>query len=227
MQSNYFLNFFTVLKDANIRQLLNDKGFAVLKGQLIFEREGEIYVTNIEETKSDYTTEDYTALPEGAPFELINGKLIFMPSPTSLHQQISMNLSSLLHVFARKNKLGRVLTAPMDVYLDKKNVFQPDILFVSKKREDIIGKFIQGAPELIVEIASPSTKAKDESEKLAAYSKFGVQEYWLINPKAQEVTVYFKNGKKMKKKETLKKNQVLKTMTIKGFIVDVADIFEE
>lgn len=226
MPFNHYLNFFTSLKDANIRHLLNDKGFAVLKGQLIFEKEGEIYVTNIEETATDYTIEDYATLPEGAPFELINGKLTFMASPNSTHQDISMNLSALLHFHAKKNKLGKVFAAPMDVYFDKTNVYQPDVLFITEKRKDIIHKFIQGAPDLIVEIVSPSSQKKDELEKLAAYGKFGVQEYWLIHPEKETITVFFNEDGEMKQREVLEKMGILRSVVVEGFELEVANIFE-
>lgn len=226
MKANHFLNFFTTLKDANIRHLLNDKGFAVIKGQLIFEKAGEIYVTNIEESAANYTIEDYAALPENAPFELINGKLTFMASPNSTHQNISMNLSALLHFYVKKNQLGKVFAAPMDVYFDKTNVYQPDVLFISEKRKNIIGKFIQGAPELIVEIVSPSSQNKDELEKLTAYGKFGVQEYWLIHPEKRTIQMFSNKGKEMKKIETLRGKAVLKSKVVTGFEVKLKEIFE-
>lgn len=225
MYFNHYLNFLTTLKDANIRHLLNDKGFAVLKGQLIFEKEGEIYVTNIEETATDYTKEDYATLPEGAPFELINGKLTYMASPNSTHQDISMNLSALLHFHVKKNKLGKVFAAPMDVYFDKTNVYQPDVLFITEKRKDIIGQFIQGAPDLIVEIVSPSSQKKDELEKLAAYGQFGVQEYWLIHPEKQTVGVFLLEDGEMKRTEVFGKNDVLKSGVVEGFEVLLGEIF--
>ena len=226
MRSNHYLNLFTSLKEANIRGLLNDKGFAVLKGQLVFEREGEIYITNIDEFNDQYTIEDYAVLPEAAPFELINGKLIFMASPTSDHQKVSINLSSALHFYVKRNKLGRVLAAPMDVYFDKTNVYQPDILFVLKERESIIGNFIQGVPEFIVEIISPGTKGEDESEKLAAYGKFGVQEYWLINPLKKSVEVFVGENGIMKKKQLFTGAQSISSKVIQKFEIAVEEIFE-
>jgi len=226
MVSNHFLNFITTIKETDMRRLLNHKGFAVLQGQLIFEKEGEIYVTNIEDSVEDYTVEDYNILPEGAPFELINGKLTYMPSPIADHQKISMNLSAALHFHTKKKKLGRVLTAPMDVHFDKKNVYQPDILFVTKEREEIIVDFIHGAPDLIVEITSPGTKAKDESEKMKIYGKFGVIEYWLVEPPKKTLTVYLNEKGKMVNKSILKKEDVLKSVVLDGFKIKTGEIFE-
>ncbi|MEM6298611.1 MAG: Uma2 family endonuclease, partial [Bacteroidota bacterium] len=135
----------TFLPLQTLDDLLGDLPFLVLGNEQILFRDAEsdeIILTNIRRDQS-YTQADYDALPEGAPYELIDGKLIFMPSPTFQHQETQMYLSSLLDQYIRKNKLGKVVTAPMDVRLDERNVVQPDILFVSLKRKAIIGKFIE------------------------------------------------------------------------------------
>jgi Uma2 family endonuclease len=105
------------------------------------------------------TTEDYRALPEGSPYQLIEGKLIMTPAPKTKHQVISANIYECLRTFVRQHNLGMVLFAPVDVYLDKENAYQPDIFFIDKDRLDILKEEgIYGTPDLIVEILSPATE---------------------------------------------------------------------
>ena len=137
------------------------------------------------------TIADYQQLPEGARYQLIDGEIIDVPSPTARHQKIAMRISAKLFFHAEKNSLGTVLFAPMDVYLNDENAVQPDILFVSKANEAIIRENgIYGAPDLIVEILSPSTSYYDTKRKFRLYEKHGVQEYWLIDPADDEAVGY-------------------------------------
>ncbi|MDP2279096.1 MAG: Uma2 family endonuclease, partial [Nitrospirota bacterium] len=110
-----------------------------------------------EKTKQ-YTYEDYEKLPEGAPYQLIGGELIMTPSPVPYHQMIKMKIEYELLKFIDGKDLGMVLDAPMDVYLSETETYQPDIIFISKDRLNIIGeKKIEAAPDLVIEILSPST----------------------------------------------------------------------
>ena len=90
--------------------------------------------------KKKHTYEDYLKTPEDKRYELVNGELIMTPSPTPNHQRISGKLEFVVRKFVTENNLGEVFDAPCDVYLDDENVVQPDILFVSKDRLDIIGE---------------------------------------------------------------------------------------
>ena len=87
-----------------------------------------------------YTAKDYFKLPEGSPYQLIEGELIMTPSPLTEHQIISKNLELLIFIHVKKYNLGLALNAPIDVYLDNKNAYQPDIIFISNKNKDIIKK---------------------------------------------------------------------------------------
>lgn len=141
--------------------------------------------------KKKATVEDYRKLPEGAPFELIEGNLVQEPSPEYGHKRASMDLASDMHQFVKKNRLGEVLAAPMDVYLDEENVFQPDILFVSKENISRIERDgIHGAPDLVIEILSPSNAYNDFATKLRIYEKHGVREYFIVDPETKEVIAY-------------------------------------
>ena len=138
-----------------------------------------------------YTFKDYLKLPEGSPYQLIEGELIMSPSPNSYHQTISKNLEFILIGFAKANKSGIVLHAPIDVYIDEKNVFQPDIIFISKENKSILRKKgIVGAPDLVIEILSVSTMGYDEIVKKNIYLEAGVKEYITVNPSEKIIKTY-------------------------------------
>jgi len=142
-------------------------------------------------TNKKATVEDYKKLPEGVPVELIGGYLVKEPSPEYLHQRVSMYLSSGMHQFVKQQDLGEVLAAPMDVYLDEENVFQPDILFISKENLSLIEKDgIHGPPDIVIEILSPSNAYHDVSTKLRIYEKYEVKEYFIADPASRDVTRY-------------------------------------
>lgn len=143
-----------------------------------------------------YTYKDYADLQEGAPYQLIEGELVMSPSPTVYHQQILGNVFSILRNIARKNNLGLVLPAPMDVYFDEHETYQPDIIFVSKERKNIIGeKKINGAPDLVIEILSEASAYYDLKHKKNIYEKYGVKEYWIADPMDKSIEVFEnKNG---------------------------------
>jgi Uma2 family endonuclease len=139
-------------------------------------------------TAVKFTYRDYLHLPEDKRYELIEGELLMIPSPLTYHQRISRNLESMLWGFVKKKGLGEVYTAPTDVVLSRENVVQPDIFFIQKDRLAIVReKNIQGAPDLIIEILSPALKYKDRVHKKKLYHKYGVKEYWIVDPQKKQV----------------------------------------
>jgi Uma2 family endonuclease len=134
---------------------------------------------------------DYKLLPEGAPYQLIEGELIMTPAPNTSHQIISGNLNEKIRAFVKEKNAGLLLYAPIDIYLDAKNVFQPDIVFISQQRRDIIkDDGIHGAPDMVIEILSPSTAYYDLKKKYKIYEKFGVKEYWIVDPEIKSVELF-------------------------------------
>ncbi len=128
---------------------------------------------------------------EGKRHELIDGEHIISPVPKTTHQNASGNLSALLHAFARQHNLGRVFAAPFDVVFSDFDATEPDILFISRERETILTEDnARGAPDLIVEILSPSTAEIDRKVKYSLYEKYGVREYWIITPDAEIVQIF-------------------------------------
>ena len=142
-------------------------------------------------SKKVYTYADYEKLPEGAPYQLIGGELIKEPSPVPYHQIVSIRIVFDLVKFVEGKNLGEVLHAPMDVYFSEKEVYQPDIMFISKERMNIIGeKNIEAAPDLIIEILSPSSAYYDLRHKMRVYEASGVKEYWVVDPIEKGIEVY-------------------------------------
>ena len=139
--------------------------------------------------------EMFKQLPEGTRVQLIENNLIMSPAPLFVHQEVLMEIIFHLQSFIRQNELGKIVVAPIDVYLDKKDAFQPDIIFISKERLNIIRKNgIYGAPDMIIEILSPSTAKYDLKEKKDVYERYGVKEYWTVEPESKQTEGYFLNN---------------------------------
>jgi Uma2 family endonuclease len=136
--------------------------------------------------------EDYCLLPNnGKRYEIIDGELFVTPSPLWRHQNVLTNLLYYLVDFVKKHDLGKVYPAPFDVVFSSYDVVEPDILYVSKARASVTTeKNIQGAPDLVVEILSESTAKTDRTTKLKLYARYGVAEYWVIDPVANSVEIY-------------------------------------
>jgi Uma2 family endonuclease len=136
--------------------------------------------------------EVYKMLPEGTLAELINGQLYMSPAPNTNHQRVSGKIEFLLKAYVENNCLGEMFHAPYDVYLDEENnAVQPDIIFVSTQNASIVKPHgIVGVPDLIVEFLSPGNNKHDLVTKKELYEKFGVKEYWIIDPATKEAFVY-------------------------------------
>lgn len=142
------------------------------------------------------TYEDYCALPvDGRRYQLIEGEICVGPAPTSRHQRISRNLEFILHAHVSARGLGEVFDAPIDVILERGTVVQPDLLFVAPARAAIITeRGVEAAPDLVVEILSPSTEALDRGPKRQLYARHGVAHYWIVDPDARSLSEYVLQG---------------------------------
>ncbi len=173
-----------------------------------------------------YTCRDYQNLPEGAPYQLIGGKLVMTPVPEILHQRVSGNLNFKLRSFVLEQGLGEVFYAPIDAQFSEYNVFQPDIIFISNERMEIIGKKrIEGSPDLIMEILSPSTAYFDLREKFDIYELYGVKEYWIVDYNRQEIETYFTQGNRFHLMERAKESGTISSVLLQGFRIKLEDIF--
>ena len=143
-------------------------------------------------TQIKFSYLDYQNLPESETkrYELLGGEIVMAPSPTSKHQRISWKLNDQLSRFVQANALGLVFYAPLDIILSGEDVVQPDILFISNRRLKIIHEdAIHGAPDLVIEILSPTTAGRDRTLKRTLYARSGVQEYWLVDSESRSIEV--------------------------------------
>ena len=138
------------------------------------------------------TTVEYLQTPETVlPRELAYGVLRVADSPTTMHQRVVRDLTVALTLFVRERRLGEVFAAPTDVVLDydRALVVQPDVLFVSSARSDIVTDRVYGAPDLVVEVLSPHPRIGKLDERIAWFSRYGVRECWLIDVPLRQISV--------------------------------------
>lgn len=174
------------------------------------------------------TAAEFDLLPVGPPYpELINSHLKMSPSPEYKHQDISISLASRMYLYVEDHNLGRILEAPMDVHFDENNVFQPDIIFISKDRMPELladGKRIMGAPDLVVEILS-SNKKSDLEEKMYIYELYDVREYWVVDPKKKFVEIFENVEKEFVSVQKCKGDSTAQSKVISGFSIALNKIF--
>lgn len=139
-----------------------------------------------------YTSEDYWNLPEGERAELIDGQFYMMAPPSRIHQKLISNFTQIIGSYIRSQKGNcEVYPAPFAVNLDAddKNWVEPDISVICDPSK-LTDRGCSGAPDLIIEIVSPSSRTMDYMKKLLLYQKNKVREYWIVNPDTKAVTVY-------------------------------------
>jgi len=139
------------------------------------------------------TYDDFLLFPDdGKRHELIDGEHYVTPSPSRKHQAVVWNLAGIIAPYLESHPVGRAFVAPFDVIFSDFDVVEPDVLFISKARleEVLTTKNVRGAPNLVVEIASRSTRSRDETLKRKLYERFGVEEYWVIEPDDDTIVVY-------------------------------------
>ena len=173
-----------------------------------------------------FTYEDYLSAPEDERYELLDGALVMTPAPGEPHQRVSMWLGWKLIQFVAENRLGEVYHAPFDVVLSDFDVVQPDLIFVSHARAHIITPAnLQGAPDLVVEILSPSTAERDKTFKYALYAEHGVGEYWMVDTDAKTITVLLLGERGFAVAGIYGEGQTLESPTLGGFALAIDDIF--
>ena len=176
---------------------------------------------------SALTVEDYATLPDdGNRYEIIGGELFVSPSPTFFHQRVSIKLSSALDAYLTSTSAGQAVAAPMDVHLSANDVVQPDLLVVLNVNEGIIHKHgIVGPPDLVVEILSPSSIETDFLRKSKLYERFGVREYWIVNPEGATVSVQTLEENRYVLTGEFGRDDILRSSVLDGFELALATIF--
>lgn len=187
------------------------------------------------EIKKKIAYEEYLAMPEtNLRYEIVDGEMIMSPAPTSEHQWFIKNLIEILGPYVKRKKLGVVLPAPVDVLIRKTplKTRQPDLLFLSAERTGIKGRaqlrnmpVIEVAPDLVVEVLSPSDRRSVLRNKLQDYIKIGVLECWLISPEAETVEVLKLSPEGSKRIHLFGAGDTLRSDTLPGFKMKVDEIF--
>ena len=147
--------------------------------------------TMLVDRSKEWTVDEFLQLEESStPCELLNGELVMSPAPTPYHQNVCSNLNDYLKPAAKKLD-GFVFFSPIDLFIDRKNVFQPDLIFVTPQKKHIItNRGIEGVPDLVVEIVSPHNIFNDRNRKKKVYQQIGVPEYWIVDPAHKTLEVY-------------------------------------
>lgn len=174
------------------------------------------------------TYEDYCLLPsDGKRYEIIDGELLVTPAPMTAHQKAVTRLARYLSAFVDDNNLGEVFVSPFDVVVSPFDVVEPDLLYISKARAWVLTeKNVQGAPDLVVEVLSESTAAIDRTTKLKLYARFGVEEYWIIDPEACIAEIYRRGEGGFDLAATLQPNDVLTSPLLPGFSLGLRKLVE-
>ena len=138
------------------------------------------------------TYEDFLEFPDdGQRHEIIDGEHYVSATPVPRHQLIVGNLHVHLRLFLDRTKLGTIFGSPVDTVLSQFDVIAPDLIYVSKERHAVIGdKNLVGAPDLVIEVLSPSTRRRDEVLKRRLFERTDVREYWTVDPKLEAIKIY-------------------------------------
>ena len=180
----------------------------------------------VKKNRQKFTFSDYRSWPDDERWEIIDGDAYAMtPAPNLKHQSVVINLTGHFFNFF-KNKSCRPFVAPTDVVLDDFNVVQPDLLVVCD-RNKMTDANIQGAPDLVVEVLSPSTSLKDKREKKALYERFCVREYLLVYPEDAIVERYALAEGKYSLPDILNWDERLRSTAFPDLEINLWEIFEK
>jgi len=147
---------------------------------------------SIQHAAHRWTYEAFARLPDdGQRYEVIGGELFVTPAPKPIHAKIATRISRVLEEFVETHALGEVFGHAIDIVFGEGDYLEPDLLFVSRERMSIVtDRGVEAAPDLVVEVLSPTTAARDRRLKRERYAFFGVREYWLVDPVARRFEIY-------------------------------------
>ncbi len=179
--------------------------------------------------RTKFTYEDYLLFPEdGRRHELIDGEHFMTPALSTRHQEIVGNLMRFLGDYVARAKAGKVFVAPTDVVLSSLDVIQPDLLFIRAARASIITeKNIQGPPDFVIEIISQTSRKTDETIKRKLYERYGVREYWIVDPELEAVDIHRLSDRRYLRAAelSLEADHVIKTPLLPGLKLKLSNIF--
>jgi Uma2 family endonuclease len=188
-------------------------------------------VSNIERsTGMKLTYDDFVLFPDdGKRHELIDGEHYVTASPNTKHQQVLVELLFLIRSWLEGHPVGHVFAAPYDIVLSHFDVVEPDVIYLSNERaaEIMTAAHLRGAPELVVEIGSPSTRQRDETIKRRLYERMGVSEYWVVDPELDVVRVYRRDGERFARPQELSREagDTVTTPLLAGLALPLSRVF--
>ena len=187
---------------------------------------------NVPAPRVKLTYEDFLQFPDdGRRHELIDGEHYVTPSPNTRHQRISGRLYLLIGNWLQEHPVGQLFYAPFDVVFSNIDVVEPDLLYMSNERaaEVLTEEHVRGVPELVIEIASPGTRRRDETLKRRLYERSGVTEYWVVDPDVDVVRAYRRSGEGFARPVELsaEAGDVLTTALLPGLEIPLARVFAD
>ena len=180
------------------------------------------------EAPGQWSYEDYLALPDdGRRYEIIEGVLYVGNAPDVDHQYTVAELAGEIRQFVKAQGLGYVLTAPFEVHLSERSrPVQPDVLFIRSERWPAPGaKFFAGAPDLVIEVVSPSSARSDQFVKFDAYERAGVPEYWIVHPRTHAVQVFTLSGGEYAELGEFVAHEAIQSVVLPGLAIVASALF--
>lgn len=172
------------------------------------------------------TWEDIKDLPGDGKTELIEGELIMAPTAGPPHQRIGTKLTVEIHPFVEEHGLGEFFGRDTHVVFDDHNHLEPDLCFIAKDRLSIVkGSYVEGPPDLVIEILSNSNRNYDIQVKYRYYERYGVREYWLVDPRDQSIAVYVLEQGRYQLLGDFRAGQIVRTRVLEGLQLDSARVF--
>jgi Uma2 family endonuclease len=179
----------------------------------------------IDEVSGPWTYERYYALDDDQRYEVIDGELLLVPGPGTVHQSLVGELYLRFATYVRAHGAGTVFLSPLDVVLDDRNVVQPDVLFIRNEALAIIDpRAIRGTPDLVVEIISPSSRRRDRMVKAELYARAGVPEYWIVDPAERSIEVLSLGEHGYELFSSAAGAGAAASKVLRGFAVEVAEV---
>ena len=175
------------------------------------------------------TWDDIKDWPEdaGRKTELVDGRVVVSPSSGRPHSLANLRLAEALIPFVREGNLGELHVAPIDCVLASETVYQPDLCFIRRGREGILTDRIEGAPDLAIEILSPSNRAHDTEVKFRDYARFGVAEYWIVDPESKTVRTFANRGGRFELLAESADREPVATEVLSGLKLTAYDVFDD
>lgn len=178
-----------------------------------------------EQSSKRWTYEEYARLDDEQRDEIIDGELLMAPEPDTWHQDWSKKLFRRIDRHVMDRELGEVFFAPVDVILDAENVVQSDLLFIAKANLSILQKRgVFGAPDLLVELISPSSMQRDRFLKKSLYLRFGVKEYWIVDIDSKALEIWKLQNRRYELHCEVEQNGGVTSPLLPGLAFDLSEI---